>query len=154
VAEFSRYASIGLLMKLNYLFLILILIIVSCAPVRTVRQQDLQAWVGVPVEALDLHSFFLTLPMVKTKTESGIEVRLYPNKRNIGVCFGGGGIFTTTTLNHAAFNSFKTCSAGLVGCDNIFYIKDRKVIEYIPVGNCFTDERVQPEKRYKKLISQ
>ncbi len=128
--------------------------ITSCSIVRTVRQQDLDAWVGVPVEALDIHSFFLTLPMVKTVTDSGLEVRVYPNKRNIGVCFGSGSLTTTTNLSYAAFNSFKTCSAGLAGCDNIFYIKNGKVIEYVPVGNCFTDERVQPEKRYKKLIGQ
>jgi hypothetical protein len=140
-------------MRFNYLFLILIFIIVGCAPYRTVRQQDLNAWVGVPVEALDLHSFFITLPIVKTKTDSGIEVRLYPNKRNIGVCFGSAGI-SAATLNYATFNSFRTCSSDLVGCDNIFYIRDGKIIEYVPIGNCYTDESLQPEKRYKKLIAQ
>jgi hypothetical protein len=51
-------------------------------------------------------------------------------------------------------NAFSTCSSGWVGCNNIFYIKDGKVIEYAPTGNCFTDERVQPQARYKTLMKQ
>jgi hypothetical protein len=47
---------------------------------------------------------------------------------------------------------FQNCVSGEVGCDNIFYIKDGKVLEYVPVGNCYTEEFVQPEERYKSLI--
>lgn len=116
-----------------------------------VRQKDLDAWVGVPVEALDTHSFFITLPMVRTITASGIEVRDYPNKRNIGGCFGTGNVNANSNLSSAAYNSFATCSNGLVGCDNIFYIKNGVVVEYVPTGRCRTDERVQPEPRYERL---
>src|SRR5436190_21308435 len=101
--------------------------LVSCA---TVRQQDLDAWVGMPVEALDTHSFFITLPMARTVTASGIEIRNYPNKRNIGQCFGSGGVNANRYLNSATYNSFATCTGGLVGCDNIFYIKNGVVVEY------------------------
>ena len=31
----------------------------------TVRTQDLKVWEGVPVEALDTHSIFITMPMFK-----------------------------------------------------------------------------------------
>lgn len=41
------------------------LILIGCA---TVHQEDLDAWVGVPVAALDMHSIFLTFPMARTLT--------------------------------------------------------------------------------------
>lgn len=123
--------------------------LVGCA---TVRQQDLDAWVGAPVEALDTHSFFITLPMVRTVTESGIEIRNYPNKRNIGGCFSFGN--TYGYINSATYNSFATCSSNLVGCDNIFYIKNGRVVEYAPTGRCKTDETVQPQRRYLRLKAQ
>jgi hypothetical protein len=123
--------------------------IAACA---TVRQQDLDTWVGTPVEALDTHSLFLTVPMVRTKSESGIEIRNYANGRNFGSCSGFGSANVRGSWVNG--NAFSTCSSGWVGCNNIFYIKDGKVIEYAPTGNCFTDERVQPQARYKTLMKQ
>ena len=125
-------------------FMFIILFTGCSVKQQAVRQQDLDAWVNVPVEELDIHSFFLTLPIVKTKTESGLEIRNYPNKINIGSCYGfaNGGF-----LNKYQYGLYQTCSSDLVGCDNIFYIKDKKVLEYKPVGSCYTDEIVQPEKR-------
>ena len=103
-----------------------------------VRQKDLDAWVGVPVEALDTHSFFITVTMYRTITESGIEIRNYSNGRDIAQCFGSG-------------KAFFTCSSGRIVCNNIFYIKNGTVIEYAPTGRCYTNEMVQPQKRYKAL---
>ena len=48
-------------------------------------------------------------------------------------------------------NAFSNCTSGWVGCNNIFYIKDGKVIEYAPTGRCYTNETVQPQERYKRL---
>ena len=45
--------------------IVAIIIAVSPAGCLSVRQQDLDAWVGMPVEALDTHSFFITVPMYK-----------------------------------------------------------------------------------------
>jgi len=128
---------------------IIAVVLVACA---TVRQQDLDTWVGMPVEALDTHSLFLTVPMVRTKTESGIEIRNYANGRNFGSCSGFGSANAAGSWVNA--NAFSTCSSGWVGCNNIFYIKDGKVIEYAPTGRCFTDERVQPQARYQRLMKQ
>ena len=121
-------------------------LLTSCAPVKQVRQQDLDAWKGVSVEALDTQSFFLTLPMIKTTTESGVEIRVYPNKTMIGSCGRLG------TVSYSAFQSFQTCSSQLVGCDNIFYIRDKKIIEYKPVGRCWTDESIAPESNYQRFM--
>lgn len=134
----------------NTIAVCLILLLASCTTARSVRQEDLNAWVGVPVEALDTHSIFITFPMYKTFTESGIEIRNYANGRDIAQCFGhGGGYGSGYTVN---FNTFSTCTSGHLVCNNIFYIKNGAVIEYAPTGQCYTDERVQPQERYKSLI--
>lgn len=130
-----------------YIIILLILIFMSGCALKSVRQQDLNSWKGVSVEELDTHSLFLTLPVIKTKTESGIEIRVYPNKVNVSSCYENGNINNNGYLNYSQFNMYQNCSNQLVGCDNIFYIKDKKIIEYKPVGSCYTDETVQPEKR-------
>lgn len=113
--------------------------LIGCA---TVRQQDLDAWVGQPVEVLDMQPFFLTVPMIRTKTTSGIEIRDYANVRNMSACTGyGTGSVGGGWVNAGAFSS---CTSGSVGCHNIFYIKDGIVIEYAPTGNCYTNEEQAP----------
>lgn len=132
----------------------LIFLALALSACATVRQQDLDAWVGVPVEALDTHSFFLTLPSIKTITDSGIEIRVYPNKQAISNCgnFGTGTINSNGYMAFGNFQNFRACSSNLVGCDNIFYIKDRKVLEYKPVGRCYTDDRVRPEPNFERFL--
>ena len=89
----------------------------SCA---TVRQSDLDAWVNVPAIALDTHSFFLTLPMVKTVTDSGIEIRVYSNKHGFSSCIGSGLANANSpkesTLSYANFSAFQSCTSRIVGC--------------------------------------
>ena len=116
----------------------------------TVRQKDLDAWVGQPVEALDTQTFFLTLQMVKTVSKGGVEIRNYINGRNISSCFGTGYLYGNT-YNTANFSAFSNCVSQFGACNNIFYIKNGKVIEYAPTGSggmrCFTDDRVLPSSR-------
>jgi hypothetical protein len=114
-----------------------------------VRQQDLDAWVGVPVEALDTHPYAIVLPMYRTVTASGIEIRNYVNGRDVAQCFGSAG--GNRVGNFVNANSFTACSSGRIVCNNIFYIKDGVVIEYVPTGRCYTDESVQPGSRYLRL---
>lgn len=126
------------------------LILAGCATARqTVRQEDIDAWVGVPVKALDTHSLFLTVPLIKTKTEDGTEIRNYANKANVARCTGSS--FVNAYTSSANFNNFQNCTSQLVGCDNIFYIKKGRVIKYKPTGQCFTDKTVQPEDGWEKL---
>ncbi len=87
--------------------------------------------------------------MVRTKTESGIEIRNYANGRNFASCSGFGSANAASSWVNA--NAFSNCTSGWVGCNNIFYIKGGKVIEYAPTGRCYTDETVQPQERYKRL---
>ena len=144
----------------KYLFIIILVggcfIISSCSPpkptIKKVREVDLASWVNAPIEALDLHSVFLTIPMIKTLTDKNIEIRIYANKRNISRCFGSTQANMNTYVSTAVFNQFKNCVSEIDGCDNIFYIKDGKVLEYVPVGNCYTDESSRPEKRLNYLL--
>lgn len=129
-----------------YIFATVAFLLTGCA---SVRQQDLDAWVGVPVEALDTHSIFITMPMYRTVTASGIEIRNYSNGKNVSSCVGT--IGATNNSNYINANAFSSCSNGQIVCNNIFYIKDGKVIEYAPTGRCFTDERAQPQERYLRL---
>lgn len=129
-----------------------VLILISCA---TVRQEDLNAWKGVPVSALDTHSIFLTMPMVKTFSENGTEIRNYINGKTIANCHATGGGSNQATgyaagsyvnvMSMSNFNAFQSCASRFVACNNIFYIRKGKVIEYKPSGQCFTDARAQPE---------
>lgn len=141
-------------MKKILLSLISLLMISGCAN-KTVRQQDLDAWVGRPVEALDTHSFFLTIPMVKTVTDNGVEIRIYANKAAFSGCSGsaGGSLSQGGYLSYGNFQGFQACISQLVGCDNIFYIKNKRIIQYKPVGNCFTDETLQPEIGYERFMN-
>lgn len=120
-------------------------------------------WKGVPVEALDTHSRFLTIPMVRTKTSSGIEIRNYVNKKNTSSCVQSAYGSSNANINSSSrgrasimgtsqYNAFTRCSSAIVGCDNIFYIKNGIVLEYAPTGQCYTDETAQPEARYKRLM--
>ena len=87
------------------MFLCFVVVLFSgCAIFLQVRQSDLEAWKGVPVEALDTHSLFLTVPMVKTVSESGVEIRDYVNKVGVSSCSQFG------RLTYANFNSFQNCS--------------------------------------------
>jgi hypothetical protein len=133
-------------LKLIILSSMICLFISGCS-IKSVRQQDLDSWKNVSVEELDRHSLFLTLPVVKTKTESGIEIRIYPNKMNLASCYSNINLNNNAFLNYSQFNMYQNCSSQLIGCDNIFYIKDKKIVEYKPVGSCYTDDTVQPEKR-------
>ena len=128
--------------------IILCICLTACGSLL-VRQQDLDAWVGVPVEALDTHSLFLTIPMYRTITASGIEIRNYANGTDVSSCFTNAG--ANRASSYVNVNAFTTCSSGRVACNNIFYIRDGKVLEYAPTGSCYTNSTVQPQARYLRL---
>jgi hypothetical protein len=118
-------------------------LVAGCA---TVRQQDLDAWRGVPVAALDTHRVFVTMPLQKTLAADGTEVRVYSNTAEVSGCSGGsmaGGRRLTTASGWAR------CVTQTRGCHNIFYIRDGLVQEYAPTGDCFTDESAQPGARWR-----
>src|SRR6266545_2890104 len=106
------------------------LMTVGCA---TVRQADLDAWVGQPVLALETHPIFLTIPVVKTQASDGTEIWNYVNGANLGQCSGGGSIFGSR-VDYATYSKFSTCVQRFAACNNIFFMRDGKVVRYTPVG--------------------
>ena len=120
------------------------LMTLGCA---TVRQADLDAWVGHSVLALETHPFFLALPVVKTQASDVTEIWNYVNGANLGQCSGGGTIFGST-VNYATYSSFLTCTQRFGACNNIFFIRDGKVVKYTPIGTgsvrCYTNQQLQP----------
>lgn len=131
------------------LTIILAAIVVGCT---FVRHQDIDAWVGVPVEALDTHSYFKTVQMYRKITGSGIEIRNYVNGKvgDVAKCWrlSGGG------KSGRYVNKFTACPDRLIVCNNIFHIREGKVIEYAPTGQCLTNETVQPQAHYLRLKEQ
>ena len=107
----------------------------------TVRQQDLSAWKDVPVEKLDTHTLFLTLPVYKTISSEGVEIRNYVNSGEVANCFSNG----LANKKYTNYSTFTTCSNNTVACNNIFFIRDGKVIKYSPTGSCYTDDSVRPQ---------
>ena len=126
---------------------LLVLMLAGCAT-HTVRQQDLDAWVGEPMSSLELHPFFITTPVVKTKASDGTEIWNYVNGRNIGSCSNGGSIYSGT-VSMATYNTFTNCISNFGACNNIFYIRDGVVQRYVPTGSggmgCFTTKELQPQ---------
>ena len=119
-------------------------VVAGCA---TVRQQDLDAWAGVPVEALDAHPVFLTMPVYRTQTESGIEIRNYVNSKDIEQCFARSGVRHGDN-KYVSHSVFMTCSDTHLVCNNLFYVQIGKVTRYAPTGNCYTDDSVRPQAGY------
>lgn len=117
-------------------------IISGCASKQTVREHDLNAWVGVSVEALDKHAFFMTVPMFRTKTDSGTEIRNYAYGYDFQECFSKAGASNIGDFINE--DAFITCSSSRIMCNNIFYIKQGKVLEYAPTGRCDTNEKLYP----------
>ena len=121
------------------------LLLLGCA---TVHQEDLQAWQGAPVAALDTHPIFVTMPPVRTRTSEGVEIRNYVSGRAIASCSGGGSTLVHSSINLATYNRFMSCMQTFAACNNIFYIKGGYVQQYTPIGTgggrCYTDERLRP----------
>lgn len=112
-----------------------------------VRQQDLDAWAGAPVSALETQPILATMRLVRTRASDGTEIWNYVNGRNLGSCAGSGTVFSGF-VDMATYNSFSSCMSGFAACNNIFYVKNGRVISYNPIGSggmrCYTDQRLQP----------
>jgi len=136
--------------RIYHLFLLLPVFLVGCQTIDDVfdavdgmfiDQSILDSWVGVPVAELDFHTWFITVPMTKTVTEDGTEIRNYKNSSNSRV--------TCNTTTNFPYKDITRCSGGESECNNIFYIREGVVTSYQLSGNCRTGESLRPQyKRY------
>ena len=126
------------------LFVAIVILISGCA---TVRQPDLDAWVGQPIASLETHPVFLTIPVVRTQASDGTEIWNYVNGANLGTCTANGSIYGSN-INYASYNQFSSCVSRFAACNNIFFIRDGKVLKYTPIGTggmrCYTTEALRP----------
>lgn len=134
-------------MRMNK-FIYIGFVVTSLAGCATVRDSDLAAWRGAPVQDLDMHSIFVTMPMYKTYAEDGTEIRNYVNGETTQQCFASAGVHHGSG-KHARYNEFISCSQNKVVCNNLFYIKDARVVSYQPTGDCYTNESVRPQRSAK-----
>jgi hypothetical protein len=95
-------------------FVAFVMGVIGLAGCARVHQEDLDAWRGVPVSELEAQPFFLTLPVVRTVTSDGTEIRRYVNGRNVSSCSGGGAVFKGT-IDSATYNTFSECMQALCG---------------------------------------
>ena len=116
---------------LRIIILLSVITLAGCA-LRGVRQSDLDAWVGMPVEALDTQPLFLGMRLDRRMTNDGIEVRNYVNEANVSAPVGMTGMVVSRRI----------------ACNNIFYIHDDYVMEYRPTGRCYTDATTRPPAGY------
>jgi hypothetical protein len=122
-----------------------IFLTLACATAPTVQQPDVNAWAGVSVEALDTHGFFMTVPMFRTKTDNGTEIRNYAYGYDFQECFSEAG--AKNIGDFVKEDAFIKCSSSRIVCNNIFYIKEGTVLEYAPTGRCDKDKKVQPNAK-------
>ena len=129
-------------------FTTLAIIVFAISACVSVRQEDRISWIGQPVSKLDLHPVFLTIPVVRTITPDGTEIRNYVNGQNIGYCSNSGSIYNGL-IPYASYNSFSACASRFAACNNIFYIKGGIVKQYTPIGtggaSCYTTDASKPD---------
>ena len=119
----------------------ILLTLTSCSSIM-IDDDVVASWQNIPVEELDTHSFFVTIPMIKTVTERGVEIRNYRNGKSFQQCSGGGNL---SGSGYVSYSAFSTCVGNEVVCNNLFYVKDGLVKEYRLTGRCRTAEFLRPE---------
>ena len=128
-------------MRAIFISVMVLMFLSGC--LKGVRQEDLDAWVGQPVSMLDTHPFFLTVPLEKRFTADGVEVRIYRNGRSVSRCSSQSALVNSYSTS---INSYANCYQDDVVCNNIFFIKNNRVIRYSPTGRCYTDATVRPKR--------
>ncbi len=132
----------------KYKLMTLLLILLLFNGCMSVRQVDIDSWVGQPIYKLESHPIFVTLPVIKTQTSDGTEIWNYVNGANLSNCMGNGSLYTNNKMDYNSYNYFSNCMQRYAACNNLFYIRDSKVINYTPIGTggarCYTNEKLQP----------
>jgi hypothetical protein len=117
--------------------LILLLNVAMAACAHLVRDDDLNAWKGVPLIELETHPFFSSLPLEKRPLSNGQELWIYSNTEAHadGECSDG------------------DCQAKIKtkGCLNQFMVSGGQVLEYRPIPlhiiSCVTTCKTRPASR-------
>ena len=120
----------------------------GCASPPAAHHEEVDVWAGAPVAALDAQPFFNTLPMVRTNTAAGIEIRDYVDKRYVAGCLPTASANSKVfTMNFGMYKAFRACSENMIGCDNVFYIDKGVVAQFAPSGQCKASATLRPQGR-------
>ncbi|MBN8190234.1 hypothetical protein JF540_26535 [Salipiger thiooxidans] len=108
----------------------------------------MDAWTNQPVSKLDTHPLFSLMPVEVRQLPDGTTVRNYVNGVDMSRCKGGS-YASSYSPNTLAVSGNATCFSSFAACNNTFYIKNGRVLRYLPVGSggayCYTDERTTPD---------
>lgn len=127
----------------------------SCAtgsPLK-VHQEHLDAWIGLPTEALETHSLFLIRPPVKTMISGGVEVWHYVDGVNVSNCQSeqSGYLDKRGFLPTVKYQEYSNCVSKGVTCNTLAFIKDNIIKEVEVVGPCYTSDAHLPNDRYRRM---
>ncbi|MEN6620796.1 MAG: hypothetical protein ABFD50_04550 [Smithella sp.] len=135
---------------MKYMYICLILTQMSCANLigqdkpKSIRQVDLDSWKNVSRIELETHPFFTQFERKVQKLSNGNELWIYSN------CHDYTNPISCNSYSWSRqFNSLQ-CAGGnteRVCCHNQFFVDEDKVIEYRPVGRCYTDCIVVPQNK-------
>ena len=110
------------------------LLAVAVAGCSMGRAKVQDAWVGQPVEVLNTHSPFRSLPMIKVLTEGSGELRNYQNRANTHQCYTEGQVTAGQAVSQATYNQILACTSRSAGCDHIFSVRGGKILDYTTGG--------------------
>lgn len=122
---------------------VLCAVLAGCA-LPGVKSEDVDAWAGQPVSVLETHPFFVTIPVKKTVASDGTQVWNYFNGAVASQCDS-----TAYGSPKAGFaTGEQTCATREVGCNNLFYVREGRVVQYRPVASggarCVTTAMLRP----------
>lgn len=137
---------------MNKIFLICL--VIGLSGCKTVRQEDLDAWRGAPLSDLETHYLFNTLPVEVRQISGGKFLYIYTNSKTTKPLFPStvscrstssliGGTQQTQCSKDNVFGGEPTTKT----CSNQFITTTTTVLEYRPVGQCYTDCSIRPESR-------
>lgn len=103
------------------------------------------SWTGLPLAALEVHPALTGSRMVRTRTDSGIEIRNYSPMISASQCTAlDSSVGSDSWVSGAAFAE---CSSSLKACHHLFYIKDGQILDY---SAQYCRQRVSPTKVYQQ----
>ena len=125
--------------------LVMLCLCLCLAAAACVRAEDLQAWVGQPVSALQSHPIFGAMTAQRVPYSGTVEIWNYKNGYEVTTC-------EVTVRDRAASSSTyagtSECVTGFRGCNNFFFVRNGIILEYKPIGSggaiCYTDSSLQP----------
>lgn len=121
---------------MRWMMLIAVLASVGC---RGVRQDDLNAWIGVHVNEVQTHALFSTIPKSVEDMGGGKQLWTYSNcgtGRTVTVCTPVG-----QNVVCSGGHEYTSC------CHNQFFVERDRVSGYRVTGKCYTDCSIRPASR-------